>query len=459
MPDTKNPNIILISLIYLIPALLILPIGLYRLNSNPDTTPVIFIAIFVLAAVLSGMAVLLSIIGSIRYQIKEKPSNWAVFILFDIGAVLLILFCILTTPENPVRPLNIVTHYNFMPITIFPIAALFFGFVVFGIREAGIRERRISLGFLIAGLVFLVYEIAASIGGSDVPPFSNPPLYSPVLMILLYLIWAVLGVLTAVFLIRSVKNSSGTKGILRILLSLGIIAILLSACCVFLLTTGDEGTDAGETLILPASVIDEMKNENYLTVSFPGSIIPQEYMILAGNPGDPSVSVAKTLKQDDPVILIVMDYDEYVSLISHTPPERVMIPAKYVYDFGENLSQTLAWLAPRYAVSAGDETISVNIFFPAEGGETSYGDVVPPWGVVRAFISSKNEIADVFVRSTSYGEEKITPLDPYPWVLAQYPTTPGNTSITLVATDVFGNTAEQTVNFTVVRVVPVPPKP
>ena len=191
----------------------------------------------------------------------------------------------------------------------------------------------------------------------------------------------------------------------------------------------------------------------------PASSVLVPSLILEGNSGKNDVYIARTLGPDDPVMILKMDSVEYRELITHAPPDRVTVPLKYIAAYSENLSIALDRLVPAYTPYTGDEDLSINILFPTEGGEASYGDVVPPWGVVRAIISSKNEIADVFVRSDSYGEEKVTPLDPYPCVVGNYPTTAGNTSITLVVTDVLGNTAEKTVNFTVVRVVPEPPKP
>lgn len=238
-----------------------------------------------------------------------------------------------------------------------------------------------------------------------------------------------------------------------------IFAVILSAGCLLPAVNDSPSEETLETLILPASVLNGKITVNQTISSFPGSSILVPYLMLEGTSGKYDISVAKTLGPNDPVVILKIDSAEYIELISHTSPDRVMIPEKYIFASNENLSAALDQLVPAYTPYTGDEDLSINILFPTEGGEASYGDVVPPWGVVRAVISSKNEIADVFVRSDSYGEEIVTPLDLYPCVYDQYPTTPGNTSITLVVTDVFGNTAEKMVNFTVIRVVPEPPKP
>ncbi|WP_048062020.1 hypothetical protein [Methanocorpusculum labreanum] len=245
----------------------------------------------------------------------------------------------------------------------------------------------------------------------------------------------------------------------RIFAFLLILVIIFSAGCLIPAVNDPQPGENLQTLILPASVMNGKIQENQTICSFPASSVLVPYMMLEGTSGKYDISVAKMLGPNDPVVILKIDSAEYVDLISHTPPDRIMVPLKYISDSGENLSTALDRLVPAYTPPTGGEDLSINILFPTEGGEASYGDVVPPWGVVRAFISSKNEIADVFVRSMSYGEEKITHLDPYPCVVGDFPTTPGNTSITLVVTDVLGNTAEQTVNFTIVRVVPVPPKP
>ncbi|MPL86721.1 hypothetical protein SDC9_32707 [bioreactor metagenome] len=242
----------------------------------------------------------------------------------------------------------------------------------------------------------------------------------------------------------------------RISAYLLIFAVILSAGCLLPAVNDFPSEENLETLILPASILNEEITVNQTISSFPGSSILVPYMTLEGTSGRYDISIAKTLGPNDPVVILKIESAEYLELISHTPPDRIMIPLKYIYANNESLSATLDRLVPAYTPYTGDEDLSINILFPAEGGKASYGDVVPPWGVVRAFISSKYEVADVFVRSDSYGEEIVTPLDPYPCVLDQYPATPGNTSITLVVTDVLGNTAEQTVNFTLVRVVPEP---
>jgi hypothetical protein len=278
-------------------------------------------------------------------------------------------------------------------------------------------------------------------------------------MMIFYLTWTVLGVAAMVFLIKSAMTPARKKHMKRVLLALVIIGILFTAFCMFLSAYETEKEANLQTCILPMSVFAGEVREDQMTGSFPASSILVPYMILEGDSGKYDIFVAKTLGPDDPVMILKMDPAEYAELISHTPPDRVMVPFKNIYVNNENLSQTLERLVPGYTAYTGDEELAINILFPTEGGEASYGDVVPPWGVIRAFISSQNEIADVFVRSDSYGDEKITPLDPYPCVVGEYPTTPGNTSITLVVTDVFGNTAEKMVNFTVVRVVPEPPKP
>ena len=245
----------------------------------------------------------------------------------------------------------------------------------------------------------------------------------------------------------------------RIFAFLLILVIIFSAGCLIPAVNDPQPGENLQTLILPASVMNGKIQENQTTCSFPASYVLVPYMMLEGAFGKYDISVAKTLGPNDPVMILKIDSAEYLELITHTPPDRVMVQQKYISASGENLSTALDRLVPAYIPNTGDEDLSINILFPAEGGEASYGDVVPPSGVIRAVISSKNEIADVFIRSTSYGEEKVTPLDTYPCVVGDYPTTPGNTSITLVVTDVFGNTAEKTVNFTVVRVVPEPPRP
>lgn len=456
--DTKNPNIILISLICLLPALYI-PFGWSPLQvGRPEYTPTLSVILVELLALLVLLILLLTLIGSICYQIQEKPKNAAVFIFFDITLFILPLVSILYPYYEPASfylAKNILSLLPSILLLLTPCITL----LVFCIREAGIRERRISLGFLISGVVLVIYSILASIGGSDVAPFSPPPLYSPVLLNILYLIWAALGIAVMVFLIKSVMNPARKKHMKRVLLVLVIIGILFTACCLFLSAYETEKEANLQTLILPKSLLNEEVKENQMTGSFPASSILVPYMILEGNTGKYDIFVARTLGPDDPVMILKMDPVEYRELISHTPPDRIMVPFKYIYVNNENLSQTLERLVPAYTPYTGDEDLSINILFPTEGGEASYGDVVPPRGVVRAFISSKNEIADVFIRSDSYGEEKVTPLDPYPCVVGDYPTTAGNTSITLVVTDVLGNTAEKTVNFTMIRVVPEPPKP
>jgi hypothetical protein len=245
----------------------------------------------------------------------------------------------------------------------------------------------------------------------------------------------------------------------RIAAFLLILAVILSAGCLIPLENDTHPEENLETLILPASVMNGKIQETQTTASFPASSVLVPYMTLEGTSGKYDISVAKILRPHDPVILLKIDSAEYIALITHVPPDRVMIPLKNICNYGEDLSTTLERLVPAYVQYTGDENPAITILFPAEGGEASYGDVVPPWGVVRAFITSRYQIADVFVRSDSYGEEKITPLDPYPCVAGEYPTTAGNTSITLVVTDIFGNTAEKMVNFTMVRVVPEPPRP
>ena len=457
--DRKNPNIILISLIYLIPVLYILFRWLSLLEGRPEYTHTLSIILFELLALLALLILILALIGSICYQIQEKPKDPVFLLLFDIAILILFLVIILSTRNYELTPINLAKNSMGILPSLLLLLSPCIGLVVFGIREADIRARRLSLGFIITGLVFIVYCIAASIGGSDVAPFSPPPLYSPALMMIFYLTWTVLGVAAMVFLIKSAMTPARKKHMKRVLLALVIIGILFTAFCMFLSAYETEKEANLQTCILPMSVFAGEVREDQMTGSFPASSILVPYMILEGDSGKYDIFVAKTLGPDDPVMILKMDPAEYAELISHTPPDRVMVPFKNIYVNNENLSQTLERLVPGYTAYTGDEELAINILFPTEGGEASYGDVVPPWGVIRAFISSQNEIADVFVRSDSYGDEKITPLDPYPCVVGEYPTTPGNTSITLVVTDVFGNTAEKMVNFTVVRVVPEPPKP
>ncbi|MDD4431403.1 MAG: hypothetical protein PHF61_08400 [Bacteroidales bacterium] len=208
----------------------------------------------------------------------------------------------------------------------------------------------------------------------------------------------------------------------RIFAFLLILVVILSAGCLIPAVNDPPSEENLETLILPASVMNGMIQENQTICSFPASSVLVSYMLLEGASGKYDISVAKTLGPNDPVMILKIDSAEYLELITHTPPDRVMVQQKYISASGENLSTALDRLVPAYTPYTGDEDLSINILFPTEGGEASYGDVVPPWGVVRAFISSKNEIADVFVRSDSYGEEKITPLDPYPCVVGEYPT-------------------------------------
>lgn len=453
--DTKNPYIILISLICLLPALYI-PFGWSPLQvARPEYTPTISVILVELLALLVLLILLLSLIGSIRYQIQEKPENAAVFIFFDITLFILPLVSILYPYYEPAwfyLAKNILSLLPPILLLLTPCIAL----LVFSIREAGIRERRISLGFLISGVVLVIYSILASIGGSDVAPFSSPPLYSPVLLNSLYMIWAALGIAVMVFLIKSVMNPARKKQMKRVLLALVIIGILFTACCMLFSAYETEKEANLETLILPAAFLNEEEKVNQMAGSFPASSVLVPYMILEGNSGKYDISVARTLGPDDPVMILRIDSAEYLELITHAPPDWVIVPFKNIYVNNENLSQTLERLVPAYTPYTGDEELAINILFPTEGGEAYYGDVVPPSGVVRAVISSKNEIAGVFVRSMSYGDEKVTPLDPYPCVVGQFPVTPGNTSITVVVTDVLGNTAEKMVNFTMVRVVPEP---
>ena len=457
--DTKNPNIILISLIYLLPVFYILFRGLSLMGGLPGYTHTLSIILFELLALLALLILILALIGSICYQIQEKPKDMVFLLLFDIAILILPLVIILSTRNYELTPINLAKNSMGILPSLLLLLSPCIGLVVFGIREADIRARRLSLGFIITGLVFIVYSILASIGGSDVAPFSPPPLYSPVLMMIFYLAWTALGVAAMVFLIKSAMNPARKKHMKRVLLALVIIGILFTAFCMFLSAYETEQEANLQTFILPMSVFAEEVREDQMTGSFPASSILVSYMILEGDSGKYDIFVAKTLAPDDPVMILKMDPAEYAELISHTPPERILLPMRYSYAIGENLSQTLDRLVPAYTPYTGDEDLSINILFPIEGGEASYGDVVPPSGVVRAVISSKNKIADIFVRSTSYGEEKVTPLDPYPCVVGDYPTTPGNTSITLVVTDVFGNTAKKMVNFTMIRVVPEPPKP
>ena len=182
-----------------------------------------------------------------------------------------------------------------------------------------------------------------------------------------------------------------------------IFAVILSAGCLLPAVNDSLSEETLETLIMLASVLNGKITVNQTISSFSGSSILAPYMMLEGTSGKYDISVARTLGPNDPVVILKMDTVEYRELISHTSPDRVMIPEKYIFASNENLSAALDWLVPAYTPYTGNEDLSINILFPTEGGEASYGDVVPPLGVVRAIISSKNEIADVFVRSDSYG--------------------------------------------------------
>ena len=101
--------------------------------------------------------------------------------------------------------------------------------------------------------------------------------------------------------------------------------------------------------------------------------------------------------------------------------------------------------------------INIDITFPTEGGTVNY-DVVPAGHTVFGTILSDYEIESAYVKSFGYGEPELTKITSYTGMLCGVPTTPGKTNITVVVTDVKGNTAEKTINFTVITGPPAPPK-
>ncbi len=180
-------------------------------------------------------------------------------------------------------------------------------------------------------------------------------------MLIFYLTWAAFGIAAMVFLIKSAMTPARKKHMKRVLLALVIIGILFTASCLLLSAYETEKEANLETLILPVSLLYEEEREDQMTGSFPASSVLVPYMILEGNSGKYDISVAKTLGPDDPVFILKIDPAEYLDLISHAPPDRVMVPFKNIYVNNENLSQTLERLVPGYTAYTRDEELFINI--------------------------------------------------------------------------------------------------
>lgn len=106
--------------------------------------------------------------------------------------------------------------------------------------------------------------------------------------------------------------------------------------------------------------------------------------------------------------------------------------------------------------------INIEITFPKEGG-TLYYDVYPALTTVRGTILSDYENESAYIKSVGYYEPEatilrkaVTNLTSYSGELCNVPIAPGETNITVVVTDIMGNTAEKIVNFTVRAGPPAP---